>query len=737
MSILNDMTFEKLKCMQDDHIIPNLMSALQICRKSGADPTDVYKLWVRKLFQAYDISELQYDDWFQIMAYLKVLLEDVIKDTNTDLNTFRIFNSCLSDTQQLLIRFETVINAADVGIWSLLISFALEVVIMFLRAEKKGHAAVLIAVQKQLLNLITKSIKEIKVKNDCEFQAVVQVLTFLCDASSLFDSLDFKVAIESWHVVAKLISICLVLSKSFEGAKENQQNGDRADWSEQPSLKILKELKKCLQYLENQNDVINGNVLKVISFYSKLLKHLVNNCTSSVLKEFLEMYRLNKHILQRKNYGAIGKAVDQTFCEMFSKIYQEKEVGRFVLQHVSHDAAIHFFGCNFLQDYLAICLENHYQGQDFLTDNFTLFLQIFIKLFETPLIYADSLTYNEILEYYVVLALLDSSNGLHRHLCKFVLEGKWTLAFASSQTLQIYYSCQCFNVQYYVACLEFWLKCLERYNVCKFHERKSFIQHLIKPLIDKVPEHLLSEQRNKLSDLLLVANDNYNSLDFNFRLKLNLQKLKTENGNFVELITKMNFLINNTNHVGDSMDSIIHVFEDLLKYRPFGDYSRFQLFFDTCFKLFVSLSSENGNAKILKCLEENDKNVASICSVFMLEFIIKYRNQLLYKILPESLAKSLEKVITLLDVKLIIDDSQKEDLKIFFKLPKLNMESPPLDSESHVRKKPCQDLRPTYNVKTILNNMLENSIELQNLRPRFDLEDLKILEKIKRNIDKW
>lgn len=184
------------------------------------------------------------------------------------------------------------------------------------------------------------------------------------------------------------------------------------------------------------------------------------------------------------------------------------------------------------------------------------------------------------------------------------------------------------------------------------------------------------------------------------------------------------------------MDSIVQVFEYLLN-RPSCDYSRLQIFFDCCFKLFVNFSLENVNKKIMKCLEENDKNVIPICSVFMLEFIIKYQKQLLYKILPEYLVKSVKKVIALLDAKFINNESQREDLEIFLTLPKLNMELlPAMDCESHVRKKSYQDVRPSYNVKTILNNILEQSIELKNMRTHFDKEDVNILGKIKDNIDK-
>lgn len=173
--------------MQIDYI-SNCMtstSALQICRESRADPDNIYHFWVHKLFQAYDISKLQYNDWFQIIAYLKSLVAEVvrsqsflinfnwmffvyvnllflfqIKDTTTNQNTLRTLNllastktssnstettinstkewKLLSDTQQLLTRFETVItnSETDVGVWSLLISFTLEVIIMFLKTDK-------------------------------------------------------------------------------------------------------------------------------------------------------------------------------------------------------------------------------------------------------------------------------------------------------------------------------------------------------------------------------------------------------------------------------------------------------------------------------------------------------------------------------------------------------------------------------------------------------------------------
>ncbi|KAL9922249.1 uncharacterized protein ACN427_002872 isoform 1-T1 [Glossina fuscipes fuscipes] len=756
MSILNDMTFEKLKSMQVDHI-SNCMSStsvLQICRESRADPNNIYNIWVHKLFQAYDISEFQYNDWFQIIAYLKSLAADVIKDTRVNQNTLRTPNllastettinstkewKLLSDTQQLITRFETIItnSKTDVAIWSLLISFTLEVFVMLLKTDKKGHVLALVIAQRRLLILITESINTIKVKNGYEFEAVVQVLTILCDVSSLLTSVNFKIAIEGWHAVGKLSYTCQVLSKSFEDGKESLQNGKMIDWSMQPSLKILKEIKKYLHYLQERKDECGESFLKVISFYSKLLRHLCSR-TLPVLKEFLEIYILNKHIFQQRNCGAIGKVIDQEFYEMFSKIYQEKEVGKIVVLHISEDASAHFLGCNFIQDYLTVCLDNHYQHQYFIMNNVKFFLQIFFKLFETPMIYADCRKYNEVLEYYAVLMLLDSSYCLHRHFCKFVLEEKFILAFTSLQVLKIYYSYQHFKMDSYAVSLEFWMKCLGHCTVHKFNERIFFIQDLTKSLIARIPEHILSEQGERLRELLLFVNDKHNASPLSLRLDSDLQKLKKLNGNFTGVITKLNLLIQNPKYINDSiMDSIVQVFEYLLKHRPSCDYSRLQLFFDCCFKLFVNFSLENVNKKIMKCLEENAKNVISICSVFMLEFIIKYRKQLLYKILPEYLGKSLEKVVVLLDVKFINKESQKEELKIFLTLPKLNMELLPLmDYATNFRKNPHQDVRPSYNVKTILNNILAQSTELKNMRTHFDEEDVHILEKIKHNVDK-
>ncbi|KAL9916725.1 uncharacterized protein ACN2A1_002815 isoform 2-T2 [Glossina fuscipes fuscipes] len=608
---------------------------------------------------------------------------------------------------------------------------------MLLKTDKKGHVLALVIAQRRLLILITESINTIKVKNGYEFEAVVQVLTILCDVSSLLTSVNFKIAIEGWHAVGKLSYTCQVLSKSFEDGKESLQNGKMIDWSMQPSLKILKEIKKYLHYLQERKDECGESFLKVISFYSKLLRHLCSR-TLPVLKEFLEIYILNKHIFQQRNCGAIGKVIDQEFYEMFSKIYQEKEVGKIVVLHISEDASAHFLGCNFIQDYLTVCLDNHYQHQYFIMNNVKFFLQIFFKLFETPMIYADCRKYNEVLEYYAVLMLLDSSYCLHRHFCKFVLEEKWILAFTSLQVLKIYYSYQHFKMDSYAVSLEFWMKCLGHCTVHKFNERIFFIQDLTKSLIARIPEHILSEQGERLRELLLFVNDKHNASPLSLRFDSDLQKLKKLNGNFTGVITKLNLLIQNPKYINDSiMDSIVQVFEYLLKHRPSCDYSRLQLFFDCCFKLFVNFSLENVNKKIMKCLEENDKNVISICSVFMLEFIIKYRKQLLYKILPEYLGKSLEKVVVLLDVKFINKESQKEELKIFLTLPKLNMELLPLmDYATNFRKNPHQDVRPSYNVKTILNNLLAQSTELKNMRTHFDEEDVHILEKIKHNVDK-
>lgn len=78
-------TFEELTQLETADIAAciELYQALKICGKSSAPAEDVYNLWVRKLFKAYETSEYTNENWIEIIGFLEKLLDNVSIENKT------------------------------------------------------------------------------------------------------------------------------------------------------------------------------------------------------------------------------------------------------------------------------------------------------------------------------------------------------------------------------------------------------------------------------------------------------------------------------------------------------------------------------------------------------------------------------------------------------------------------------------------------------------------------------
>lgn len=78
-------TFEELTQLETADISACIerYQALKICEKSSAPAEDIYNLWVRKLFKAYETSEYTNQNWIQIIGFLEKLLDSVSIENKT------------------------------------------------------------------------------------------------------------------------------------------------------------------------------------------------------------------------------------------------------------------------------------------------------------------------------------------------------------------------------------------------------------------------------------------------------------------------------------------------------------------------------------------------------------------------------------------------------------------------------------------------------------------------------
>ncbi|TMW40713.1 hypothetical protein DOY81_014206 [Sarcophaga bullata] len=136
MSDLNDVelliSFDELKQLEID-VVPawaDKYNALSICKGSLAEPSEIYKLWVQKLFKAYDLKEFTNNDWRIIIEYLKDILDGFVKNLDPLKDTARQqLNQWWQDTKDLLTWLWSIIDSVDAEIVYLLMILALEIVI--------------------------------------------------------------------------------------------------------------------------------------------------------------------------------------------------------------------------------------------------------------------------------------------------------------------------------------------------------------------------------------------------------------------------------------------------------------------------------------------------------------------------------------------------------------------------------------------------------------------------------
>ncbi|XP_065366828.1 uncharacterized protein LOC135959728 [Calliphora vicina] len=767
MSTINDneivITFDELRQLDkaDISVCVDKYSALSICEKSSAHPGEIYNIWAQKLFKAYDVEDFSSKDWHRIIEHLNnVLLEFVKKLNATNDTTNNQLEQWWLDTQELLKWLEKAINSLDIVIISLILTFVLEIVIKTCKFANKRNLKRLLKLQQLIINLTNNSILKLPIADANEFESfnkvvyVFKVISSLCDVGCLISSSDFKTSIETWRAVVKLSEKYSNCHRNFPDTEIENCTNTETHWYAKAILGIFKELNQIIRLYNRNPASSNDNLLQIAQFYMKILRIIINYSKDKVktfpaTKEFIELYNLCHHDMAKNDNPKIDLLINKGIFDILLLIYSENGMVELILQHLKYDVD-NFESCDLVLDYLKVNIENCCKNRLNVRPHVDVLLKLYNCLFEGPLMFIDGDKYIKILEYFVVLTALDSTNELHKKLCEYVLNSSWIRAYASMEILNIYYR-NIFNQGKSVAnlnCLEFWLKMWNKLNKSNdgFRQHKKLIEVLLKTTLLSITDAKLQHYHcNKLENmemiLLICDKETEQSMQYlQTSLVKNLTKMQERhiNGlgyrellNLLEICAFKPQLLNN--HL---KENLLATFTGLFSLSP-SELGRFREFVNKCLRIFWLKQDKLLNEKLLKYLMGHEQHCCNIQSVFLIEFVLKHRPQST-KLLQalNTYNKLTTSIISLIEHAPLHNKSI--DFKVFKDLNKnFKQSSSPQSEQEQIKKKPRLDKGNFSNIKFILNDLHLNTQKLLNFEhSTFDAKDFELMQKIKNNIDK-
>ncbi|KAM7344049.1 uncharacterized protein ACRADG_010889 isoform 2-T2 [Cochliomyia hominivorax] len=610
-----------------------------------------------------------------------------------------------------------------------------------------------------VVNITNNFIYNIPIEESNEFESFNKILSSLCDVGCIISSGDIKTSIETWRIVAKLGVKLRSFRNNFPLSQNATETVDGKQWYEKAILGIFKELHEIINYYLKNPDTSNDCVLQVCQFYLKILRIIIDNSRDELkifpaTKEYMDIYSLISHDLSEIQNSKADLYLNKGLYEILQIIHKDNNISKEILQHFKNDVD-NFKSCNIILDYLKVTTEYYCQTSTNSSSDVNEILNLFDIAFKGPLIFIDK-KYHRIVYYFAVLTVLDTSNELHKKLCKYVLDTQWIKSYTSMEILNMYYSytLQQPDTDLSFKYLEFWFEVWNKMNETNesYDQQKKLTEVLLKTIVGSISDTKLLQYCNtsKYDNfeilLLLCGKENKEIVQY-FQTNLNknlriLEECQINRRSYRELLNLLD-ICNMKPHLINCQlkENLFATFTSLFSLST-EEFPKFKDFLDKCFIYFNWQQDKLFNDKLLKHLLKYEHYCGIIQSIYLIEFLNKLKPESIT--LLQTLKTSNQQnstIIKLLDTSLYPD---KETLncslnhKIFQDLYQTYEQSSyPDNGLEQIMKKPRLDQGNFSNIKTILNDLKRNTEQLLNFnRTSYDANDYELLQVIKNNIEK-
>nr|XP_014095641.1 uncharacterized protein LOC106621347 isoform X3 [Bactrocera oleae] len=235
-------------------------------------------------------------------------------------------------------------------------------------------------------------------------------------------------------------------------------------------------------------------------------------------------------------YGAFAKSY---------KHLEEKSPIRILLRHAERSLVMIYeklisnyiggrdYSYEFILTYLRCYISN--KKDDYFVSSAELIIQILKRLFQRLDIFVNAVRFDEIIDVYATLTLLDSSGTLLGNMQQYVIKGNSALSFACTKLLILVSSCKDGRADELKDGLQFWVETNNRFAQFSSNYRRLNVEHLIEHYIilcsglnleeniDHQLHHSINLQNNY--NILRCINNGSNTSDTNLLNSKAISKL--------------------------------------------------------------------------------------------------------------------------------------------------------------------------------------------------------------------
>ncbi|XP_039954677.1 uncharacterized protein LOC120770996 [Bactrocera tryoni] len=541
-----DITYTQLSSLDVEFISKNItkeyafsvISKAVECRDITAG--DVLNLWVKKLQKIYSYEHFCRTDWgiltlccqnyFEKMALERTcVLDDKtysqlscwLKESSEFLKSIHICDKKFNVTGMCLF-FDTILDLAQKSCQ------------FFEMNAKKSDLTSQIRWLNFLHNISHKLLwdcLEIHGQiSDTEYCAIFHYIKALCTGVANDKFIEIKIKVEAWKFVAKFILKYGAYAKNYKEQLEEQI----------PVRILLRQAEKSLLMIYKkelgEDDKYVDQYLRITAFYLEILYRITTVYKPSEFPEvkmFFEVLLLSmsppSFLRGSTIFTCIEKHVFPGLSNILLLLYKNYEFQKLIANHIGGSDYCY----EFIVTYIRCCITN--KEDDYFERSAELIFEIFKRLFQRPDIFVNAVRFDEIIDVYVTLALLDSSGTLLSNMQQYVIKGNSALSFACTDVLILASSCKDSRAYELKDGLQFWVETNNRFAQFSSNYRRLNVERLIEHYIilcsglnlEENIEHQCHHSINLQNNysVLRCINNGSNTLDMTMLISKAISKL--------------------------------------------------------------------------------------------------------------------------------------------------------------------------------------------------------------------
>ncbi|XP_014095640.2 uncharacterized protein [Bactrocera oleae] len=499
---------------------------------------DVLNLWVKKLQTVYSYENFCRTDWGFLTLCCQVYFEKMaLNGTCVNDRTYNQLTCWLNESSEFLKSIhisDHKFNVTGICLFFDLILDSTQKSCRFFEINSKESN---LTSQIEWINFLHNVSH--KLLWDCleihgqisdeEYCGIFHYIKGLCLGVSNDKFIKIKTKVEAWKFVAKFTLKYGAFAKSYKHLEEKS-----------PIRILLRHAERSLVMIYEkelgEDDKYVDQYLRITAFYLEILYRITTVFKHSEfpeVKNFFDVLVLSMSApscLRGSNiFTCTKKYVLTGLSNILLLVYKNNELQKLISNYIGGRD----YSYEFILTYLRCYISN--KKDDYFVSSAELIIQILKRLFQRLDIFVNAVRFDEIIDVYATLTLLDSSGTLLGNMQQYVIKGNSALSFACTKLLILVSSCKDGRADELKDGLQFWVETNNRFAQFSSNYRRLNVEHLIEHYIilcsglnleeniDHQLHHSINLQNNY--NILRCINNGSNTSDTNLLNSKAISKL--------------------------------------------------------------------------------------------------------------------------------------------------------------------------------------------------------------------